>query len=76
MGCNDLIPATAPVVASPLDFAALAEPVLNPVVADLPGGFGEIDECFEGLDLAEEKLVLPVEVVLMLQELASDLSDP
>jgi len=54
----------------------VAEPVLNPVVADLPGGFGEVDECFEGLDLAEEELVLPVGVDPVLQELASALGHP
>ncbi len=43
----------------------LSEPVVNPVVADLPGGFGQIDERLQGFDLAEEELVLPVGVAPM-----------
>ena len=53
----------------------LAKPVLDPVVADLLGGFGQVDERLQGLDLAEEELVLPVGVGPVLQELAGDLSD-
>ena len=53
----------------------VAEPVLDPVVADLLGGLGQIDERFQGLDLAEEELVLPVGVGPVLQELARDLGN-
>ena len=53
----------------------LSKPVGDPVVADLLGGFGQVDERLQGFDLAEEELVLPVGVGPVLQELASDLGD-
>ena len=64
--------ASEPRVRSVVGFS---EPVLDPVVADLLGGFGQIDEGLQGFDLAEEELVLPVGVGPVLQELAGDLSD-
>ena len=52
----------------------LSEPVFDPIVADLPGCFGQVDQGLQGFDLAEEELVLPVGVGPVLQELAGDLS--
>ena len=40
----------------------LADVVLDPGVAELLGDFGEVDERFQGLDLAEEQLALAVGV--------------
>jgi hypothetical protein len=54
----------------------VAEPVLDPGVADLPSGLAQVDERFQGLDLAEEELVLPVGVGPVLQELPRDLGNP
>ena len=78
MVLNDLIQATATVVAAPHSILRRSRSQCRSFLATtFLGGFGEIDDRFEGLDLAEEKLVPGGSgAVPMLQELASELSDP